>query len=147
MLRVYLAASSDELQRAAAWMDRVRAARGLRLTHDWVAVIRAVGVANPANASRLERQVWAAQARTAIVAADVVWMLAPLKGHGRGAYFECGLAHGLERPLLVSGPSTQSVFGALAEEFTLDSDAFERLVALADLRAMEGEANAVATKD
>jgi hypothetical protein len=120
---VYVAASSDELGRAAIAMLAVRN-EGWRVAEDWVATIREVGVANPADASQAARAGWSRDALEGVRFAQAVWLLAPEVGHARGAFVEFGYALALGRPVIVSGRRHAcSIFTALATEVELDSEA------------------------
>ncbi len=124
---VYVAASSDELDRAATAMLAVRN-QGWRVAEDWVSTIRQVGVANPADVSRDARRGWSLDALDGVQRAAAVWLLAPEVGHGRGAFVELGFALGLGRRVVVSGPRHAcSIFTALGTEVALDSEAVDVL--------------------
>lgn len=126
-MRVYIAGSSDELVRALYWSDRLRAA-GVDVVSTWPGVIAAVGAANPRDATRAQRRSLSGGCLQELATADVLWMLAPAVGHGRGAYAELGAAHALGKRLVASGDTLQSVFAAQAIEYASDEDAFAALV-------------------
>lgn len=119
--RIYVAGSSDELDRAAEAIAAVRA-EGWELTHDWVSVIRGVGHANPGAAKRETRAQWALADIDGVYRADAVWLLSPLKGAARGAFVELGYVLALKREvprsdgrrIVVSGPIV-SIFCAVAD--------------------------------
>jgi nucleoside 2-deoxyribosyltransferase len=126
-LRVYVAAASSDLERAQHWMDELEAA-GVEVTSDWVQVIRAVGTANPRNASQEDRRDWVADDLSGVADADVVWFLAPQSAPARGAYFEIGYAWGSGIEVVVSGDTRQSIFCAVGEEFDDDLAAYEYIL-------------------
>ncbi len=119
---VYVAASSDELARAAWAMTKVRA-EGWFVALDWVSVIGHNGaIANPTDVPRAQRQGWAFDALGALESATALWLLAPEVGHGRGAFVELGYAVAQQLPIVVSGSRHAcSIFTALAAE-ELESD-------------------------
>lgn len=133
--RIYVAASSAELERARRAMDLV-VAEGWELANDWVSTIQAVGEANPADASDEERSGWAVAAIEAVRKSDALWFLVPQVGHGRGAYVELGCAATLWIPIVVSGPGrAQSIFTAYGVPAATDDDA------MSTLRGWLGRAN------
>lgn len=122
-LSVYVAASSDEIDRAVRWIAMLRG-DGIHVTSSWPAVITAAGgVANPRDAAQPDRYRWAAHDLTEVRAADVYWMLAPAIGAGRGAYAELGFAVASGLVPVASGDTKQSIFTALAHEFVDDDQA------------------------
>ncbi|MGN6107072.1 MAG: hypothetical protein ACTHU0_18340 [Kofleriaceae bacterium] len=126
-MKVYVAASSGEIQRAKGWISRLVAA-GVQVTSTWPETIAAVGDANPRDASPGQRLAWAVADLHQVASADLLWMMAPVKEAGRGAYVELGFAHAQRKLLVVSGCSWQSIFGALAREFETDEEAFAFIV-------------------
>lgn len=122
MTRVYIAASSDEINRAERWSAWLRV-RGADVVSTWPACVRAVGAANPHDASRGQRRSWSGGCLLEVATCDVLWLLVPAVGHGRGAYAELGAAHALNKRLVASGDVLQSVFTAQAEEFHTDAEA------------------------
>lgn len=127
VLRIYVAGSSDERERAKKWMQRLRDFPGVfEVVSAWCDVIDGEqhGVGNPRTASTEDRKRWAMQNVDQITEADVFWFLVPAVGHGRGGYFESGFAFG-QMKLLFSGDTKQSVFCALGYEFTTDEEAFD----------------------
>lgn len=126
-LRVYVAASSKELERAKWAMAQVRAL-GHDITHDWVRCVEQEGEANPAAATLSQCQKWAWDDLEGVSNADVVWVLMPDQD-GFGAGVELGYA--LSNPymrIICSGPTRRSIFSALADNcFPNDSDVVEEL--------------------
>lgn len=141
MLTVYVAASSEELSRAEHAMSLVRGHEAMQLTSRWVESIRIVGSSNP-DAVKSSRAEWSRECLQDIDAADLVWLLVPSVGHGRGAYCELGYAFATGKQLLVSGDSTQSIFCSLGHEEVSDESAWDVLSAWAELKATEGESYA-----
>jgi hypothetical protein len=126
-VRVYVAAASSEMDRAARWMDELEAA-GVEVTSDWVSIITTVGTANPREASQSARREWAVDDLSGVVDADLVWFLAPEAAPARGAYFEIGYAWGMGIDVVVSGDTRQSIFCAVGEEFDDDLAAYEYIL-------------------
>lgn len=134
-MRVYVAGSSDERERAKKWMKALRDA-GVEVTSTWVETIDGEqrGVANPHDAPLADRERFALANLSQVGQADVVWMLAPGVGHGRGAYWEGGWGYAMGKMLVSSGMrdgvsnTKQSVFTALGREFADDSEAFDFIV-------------------
>ena len=126
-MRIYIAGSSDELDRAE-WAMRSARELGHEVTSDWVKTIREVGAGNPRFATNLQRERWAGDAMDGIYKADRLWMLMPRASAGRGAFFEFGYASwalGHEN-IIISGPNThESIFCALGREFPTDAEALE----------------------
>ena len=113
-LRVYVAGSSREMDRARAAMDYVRELGGV-ITFDWVAEIERVGSANDGLTDEQRRSSAAADLE-GVEACDVFWLLAP-ETPSTGAWVELGIALGLRESIriIVSGPgSKRSIFSALA---------------------------------
>lgn len=136
-MRIYVAGSSDELDRVAAFMGKARALR-FEVTFDWVAEIRAVGAANPPDVTRKRRRQWAEADLLGVRQADVFVMLAPEIGHARGAFYE--LCHAVDRRItsIVAGPTHAcSIFSALASyEVPTESAVLDLLL---ELRTATGE--------
>lgn len=131
-MKVYIAASSDEIDRAEFWHDTLRA-RSIRVVSTWPVSVRTVGQANPRRAAKESRAMWSRACLAEASSCDLLWMLVPAKGHGRGAYAEFGAASALGKQLVVSGDYLQSVFTAQAAEFEDDFVAAEHIMSLAAL--------------
>ncbi len=128
-VKIYLAASSLELDRARTWQARLKLA-GITLTSTWISVIDSVGVANPTDASIEQRREWSAVDLAEVRAADVLWFLVPPRHvPTRGAWIEVGTAYAHEKRLVFSGDTGQSIFCALGDEWASDDDAFDSIVA------------------
>ena len=142
-MRVYIAASSDEIERAEWWTAALQA-RGIVVVSTWPACVRAVGDANPRTATHQQRRSWSGACLLEVAQCDVLWLLVPSAGHGRGAYAELGAAHALGKQLVASGDVLQSVFTAQAAEFAEHADAADHISMLASqphhrhLREMRG---------
>jgi nucleoside 2-deoxyribosyltransferase len=124
-MRVYVAASSAELERAAQAMDLVEGA-GHELTHDWVSVVIERGDANPVDAPEGQRMAWAEADLEGVEEADVVWLLMPNTG-GLGAFWECGYAHALGKRIVISGAvdrQRRTIFAAGHAGYETDAIAF-----------------------
>jgi hypothetical protein len=128
-LRIYVAGSSKEMDRARKAMDAVRA-HGWTLTQDWVAIIEEKGAPNLVD-DVIRKQCAEADA-DAVLKSNVFWLLAP---HTRtsGAWFEMGVAWMKRKQdgeilIIASGPGEQSIFCALADcEFEHDGSALDWL--------------------
>lgn len=125
-MKIYVAGSSNELERARRWIRELRAT-GWTITGDWPEVIAAVGDANPRDASEAERWRWSYDDLEAVNRADVVWLLAPAVGTGRGAYCEVGYALACGKHVISSGDTRQSIFLAQTKEYATDEAAFGAL--------------------
>ncbi len=113
MRQIYVAGSSDELERVERCMAAARAA-GLLVTFDWALKIREVGAANPRDVSVEQRREWALADLEGVEAADVVWFLAPEHGPARGAFYEIAHANAIGLQVVVSGKNHAcSIFTAL----------------------------------
>lgn len=128
-LKVYVAASSAEVERAAHVMNLLEA-RGdgdIAIVSTWpLAVAKAGGVGNPADASREQRIAWSLADLAEVDAADVVLFLVS-HTPARGAYFEIGYATARGKLVFSSGGAnaytTQSIFLGLTREYEHDFDA------------------------
>lgn len=122
-MRVYIAAASREPERVRAAQAILREL-GIELACDWLAPIEenlARGVVD-ADLSLEEQARHAGADCAAIAGADLLWLLAP-EQPTTGAWVEYGLARGLGKPTLVTGPSaSRYLFCALAD-FRADTDA------------------------
>ena len=143
-MKIYVACSSDERDRARYWIEKLKAA-GFEITSKWLDIIetKQAGVANPrgddVNATRFDA---ATQDVQDVRAAHVLWALLPkvpdaygsaacVPPFARGVYYEAGVADALEKPRFFSGDFQQSVFPSRGAEFKEDIDAFTAIVAYA----------------
>lgn len=122
-LRVYVAGSSAELERAR-WAMSALDGYSIEVTHDWVSSVEEVGSANPAEATDDERLAWADDDLSGVYQADVLWLLMPKQG-SIGAYVELGLAIALGMPIVISGDHERSIFTVFGERFEQDADALD----------------------
>jgi hypothetical protein len=135
-LRIYVAASSGEMERAEKWMAKLRAA-GHTVTSSWPEVVRKVGSANPMTAPRELRAQWAMTDLQEVEQSNALWLLLPEKPSA-GAYTEFGFSAamvagsiraqqiGVDAPpyfSIVSGKET-SIFTALVPHYETDEAAF-----------------------
>jgi hypothetical protein len=120
-LRVYVAAGSLEAERAALWIERLRAA-GVEITFDWTPEVIG-GAADSRNPEV------AAAELNAVVRAEVVWFLVPMTGSSGGG-FELGFAYrGNQQTTICSGPHLARFhFGVLLVEYDTDEEAFQVIV-------------------
>jgi hypothetical protein len=125
---VYIAASSADIERAEHWRDRLIAA-GVHVNSSWMAGIRAVGAANPRDASPEQRAMWARQCLLEVVEADVLWLLVPSGATSFGACWESGAASVSDVRIISSGDTLRSIFTALGDEFSDDDTAFAAVLA------------------
>jgi hypothetical protein len=124
-VKVYVAASSKQIDRARAAMDRLRAA-GHTVTHDWTASIAEVGCANPIDATRQQRRNWALDDLQGVLEADVLWVLMPADHDSFGAGVEFGRAIDSDVSRIVCSGACASIFTSLADaEYGRDDQAFE----------------------
>jgi hypothetical protein len=116
-VRFYLAGASSEMDLVSQWMDRVREL-GHIVTFDWPANIRAVGAANPRDATEDQRSAWALDNVRGIRLADVFWLLIPDSAAASiGCWVEYGIAQELGvRHVVVSGDWTSTIFTSLADQ-------------------------------
>ena len=126
-MKVYVAASSDELPRAKLWMARLREA-GITVTSTWPTTIESVGSANRAGVEPEQRRVWARSDLVDLDEADWFWLLVPTMSPGRGAYVELGVAWAERKHIISSGNTTQSIFCSLGMERATDVEALAELV-------------------
>jgi len=133
-MKLYIAGSSQELDRAALWIARAKEA-GIEITLDWTIPIREKGSGN--TLPFVEKQHYACADRDAIRSADAFWFLVPAR-MSFGATWEFGFAYGYwctndlaqPDPIVLSGPKAgDHIFSTLAHVlFQRDEDAFEHLL-------------------
>ena len=133
-MKVYLAGASatEEIERIKKWSEALKA-DGLEIyqTQTWMSVISSVGTANPKDVSAKQRGIWSAKDLAEVREADLIWGFVPVTAPGRGMYYETGFADALEKHLILSGDSKQSIFCARGIEFVQDQDAFNYICAYA----------------
>jgi nucleoside 2-deoxyribosyltransferase len=131
---IYLAGSSTDLARVTHWRDRLVAA-GITVGSSWLDVVVKVGSANPRAASCAERHEWSVADLAEIRECDALWFLVPaVDNPTRGAWLELGYAAALDRWIICSGDTKQSIFAALGLECERDEDAFAAVKAWAEGR-------------
>lgn len=136
-MKLYIAGSSAEMVRAAAWHVKARA-DGFDVLSTWVDVIGKVGEGNPRDVSPLQRQTWAVADFMQVSEADVLWFLVPPKGkETRGAWAELGFAAASDLLIICSGDTKQSIFCALGAEHEDDHSAYAALLRLDALEDTE----------
>lgn len=129
-LKIYVAASSDERERAKRMVAKLKLYPSVFIiTSKWIETIEGEqhGVGNPRTASDKDRRRWAKDNLTQVSEADLVWFLVPENSPGRGGYFEAGWMFGDARDsdkLVFSGDTKQSVFCSLGREFPTDDEAY-----------------------
>jgi hypothetical protein len=135
MIRVYVAGSSLEMDRARRAVERLYEA-GCLVTSTWINVIASVGSANPTDVSHERRRSWSVVDLAEVTLADVLWFLVPpTTVQTRGAWVELGHAYASGKQIVCSGDSTaQSIFTALGAEFATDDEAFSFVTARRTLR-------------
>jgi hypothetical protein len=123
-MKIYVAGSSRELQRAQHAMTLVRNF-GHVLAHDWVAEIQEAGEPNPVAADLEQRKAWARMDLERVAASDWLWFLVP-QTPSTGAWVELGCALGWPATRIVSSGANpeQSIFTALVDRhFETDTGA------------------------
>lgn len=115
-LRVYIAGSSAELERAEAAMALARNA-GLVVTYDWTTDIRRARESGHATDATLPAHEQARAARAdldGVGTCDVLWLLVPACP-SVGAWFEAGNARGLGKRLAMSGVAPGRIWDHVAD--------------------------------
>ena len=150
MRTIYVAGSSQEMERAEGWMVKLTEA-GIRVISTWPKIIREseeklgkglIHAANPMDATHDERAAMATVPLLQVSQADAFWLLLPTKPTV-GAYVELGYSLALQamsqimvenghlaqpRFAICSGVE-KSIFTALAMHFVTDEEAFAFLTA------------------
>lgn len=124
MMKLYLAASSAEIERATEWCAKLRHA-GITVTSTWIDTIRLVGAANPRDANDEKRASWVKADFAEIDDADALWLLVPAAdAPTRGAWIELGYAWSRRKAIVCSGDTRQSIFCVVGDEYETDERAF-----------------------
>ena len=127
MTTIYVAGSSQEMDRAEAAMDRVRATEGFELAFDWVYNIRKVGASNPEHWTTQQRREQARICLELVNHAGAFWLLLP-RVPSVGAWITTGCAWRRGIWIVASGPST-TLFDPLANEHhRTDDSAFQAIL-------------------
>jgi hypothetical protein len=148
-MKIYVAGASSEIDRAEKWMNACREA-GIEVVSTWPKVIREVGSANPMEASREDRAMWAAVDLGEVAHSSVFWLLLP-ESTTIGAWIEYGYALFLgaaaeearnlgvpNAPVfrILTSSKEKSIFTALVPNFTTDEEAFASLKAMLGFERM-----------
>jgi hypothetical protein len=129
-MKVYVAASSRDLDRAETIMDLCRAHK-LEVTSTWVEKIRASGAANEGLTPQQQRDA-AVGCIHEVLNADALLLVAPPPGVGIGAYVEMGAALTNSKLVVVAEGRDRSVFFAMADhQFSNVYEAVEKLALIA----------------
>ena len=119
-LRVYIAGSSRELDRAQKAAQLIQGIPGVVIVSEWVQCIQDVGASNP-KAKEWQRREWAESDLTGVACSDLFWALLPMTPTS-GFWFEWGYAVRARTTVLASGSERyQSIFTSLADYY-VDSD-------------------------
>ena len=132
MLKIYVAASSKEMDRAQKAMDWVKTTWGLELAHDWVADIkqRAERGLTDDDLTMEEAARFVGADINAILQSNVLWLLLPTTPT-TGAWIEYGIgivarrlgnATGTDRYLICSGGAGVPPIFTVAANAILDTD-------------------------
>ena len=113
-LRVYIAGSSKELERAEKAAEMIREIPGIEIVSQWVQCIQDVGASNP-KAKEWQRRKWADGDLLRVARSDLFWALLPTTPTA-GLWFEWGYARRkLIRVIASGGERYQSIFTSLAD--------------------------------
>ena len=136
-MKVYVAASSREMDRARDIFRGVEASPELVIAADWISQIEDHdGIANPSNVPEALRHKWATDAIVAVMNSSVLWLLLP-EEPTVGAWCEMTAAVAFDmtrttRRLIVTSGSDkaryQSIFTSLAHRhFGTDAEALSAI--------------------
>lgn len=122
---VYVAAGSDEMERAKKWIAALRA-KNIPVTCTWPEVIeKEQGVANPREAPLEQKLKWCLKDIQEALSSQILWLLMPTKT-SFGATFEfaffVALTDKAETMTIVSGDWKKSIFTAFAAPNVFDTD-------------------------
>jgi len=119
-VKLYIAGSSKELERCEGAI-RLMGKFGFVITCDWVAAVKAEGLANEGLDDE-KRMHYAAADIHGVQDADLFWLMAPNTSTGAWTELGIALARSLRPCIVVSGPARQkSIFASLAD-YETDSD-------------------------
>lgn len=136
-MKIYVAASSKELERAERIMSALRE-RGHEITFDWTVPIKARSADGKSDRglSFEERAFFAGKDANGISTADLFWQLIPTT-ESAGAWWEMGYATGLRDSgfkaphIVVSGEADRCLFTTLVPHwFAIDAQALAYVLAL-----------------
>jgi hypothetical protein len=124
-IRVYLAASSKEVDRAEYWTTRL-SSKNILITSTWLDDAKSIIGCNSPEHSHEDRLNAADECVAGVETADIIWVLMPIVG-SMGAFWEFGYAHACQLATCISGAAQyNSVFSALAKyRFDTDQEAFD----------------------
>ena len=100
-MKVYVAGASKEIIRAERWVRRLQD-DGIIVMSTWTQVIRAVGKANPVDATPEQYKSWVQKDLDEVAASNVLWFLLP-EVDTVGAFVELGYAHAKGLYIVTSG--------------------------------------------
>lgn len=137
---VYVAGTSADLFRAEAAIGALERA-GVRVTSTWPIVVRdRDGIANPRDATILDRARISARCLREVTEADLLWLLVPREPvTTRGAWTELGYALARGLTVILSGDTRQSVFSALGYEYATDEEALALILRIAERDEEHGD--------
>lgn len=123
MIKVYIAGASREIERAEKWIRHVKGVKGLEVTCDWPAAMRAAGA--DVDLCEDDRRRYARADWEGVERADVLWLLRPTV-ESTGAWVELGIALAGKTRVIVSGKGRFCIFDSLANvrRFEYDADAY-----------------------
>lgn len=143
-MKIYVAASSAEIDRAERMISRLKAA-GHEITEDWTVTIRTVGLANQGLSPERRRECADADFK-GVASADRVVILVPRAPVvTQGAWWEGGVADALEIPTLAVGRKEdrdRNIFLSRCREVDTDDEVLVWLAespAHAEIRALRDE--------
>jgi hypothetical protein len=126
-MKIYVASAFTNKAVVQHWQAKLREI-GVAITHDWTTAEAPPGPGGELTMPLEEQQKHALADVQGVLAADLVWIIAPETG-GCGCWFEMGLAYGdvdggVPRRIVVSGPR-RTIFTSLVGHFTTHEEAFE----------------------
>lgn len=133
---IYVAACSEEIDRAEKWMNALRG-EGIAVTSVWPETIRRVQreramkttseASNPHQATVSDRRKWSMENVTQIRASELFWLLVPTPPNlSQGAYWEHSAAWHERKLIVASGGDQRFVFASLSQILCEeDEQAFE----------------------
>lgn len=125
--RVYVAGSSQEMDRASKWINAISDLPTHMITLDWTKKIRESGSSNPQHWTPERKTAAACETLDAVADADLFWLLVP-NGVSQGCWVELGVAYGSGRPIYASGRHHIPFFGSVAHHaYGSDDHAFAEI--------------------
>lgn len=124
-MNIFISGSSKEIERCEHWRDEVIKA-GYFISCDWMADVRALGD-DDAKLNNYRRLELAIKDRRGVKNCNLFWLLLP-ETEGAGCFVELGMAIQMNKPIIISGRATRTIFEQLANNnFALDEVAFENI--------------------